>query len=310
MLHIAGKTVETRVALPIAVYERAGEIIVRVRTYDLRHIGNGFDPRTLIGAVAAIACFLGYNTSKQFSKHKEQFGKGSIEGVAGSEAANNAVTGGSLIPTLTLGIPGESVTAVLMGGLVIQGLAPGPELFGKYAPMTYTFFAGFVLVQFFMLGIGLLGCRGFAQISRLSDAILIPCVTVLCCVGSYAIHKNILDIVVMMSFGVLGYFMRKLDLNTAAVVLALILGPIGEKGLRNALKSSGGDPAILFSSVVSWVLIAPCIVGILVHEQAREEGREGGHRRHERRYRTAHGGRLRLIGSFKKNTQALPVCFF
>ena len=217
----------------------------------------------LPGAGAAIACFLGYNTSKSFSKHKELFGKGSIEGVAGSEAANNAVTGGSLIPTLTLGIPGESVTAVLMGGLVIQGLAPGPELFGKYAPMTYTFFAGFVLVQFFMLGIGLLGCRGFAQISRLSDAILIPCVTVLCCVGSYAIHKNILDIVVMMTFGVLGYFMRKLDLNTAAVVLALILGPIGEKGLRNALKSSGGDPMILFSSVVCWVLIALCIVGIL-----------------------------------------------
>ena len=203
----------------------------------------------LPGAGAAIACFLGYNTSKSFSKHKELFGKGSIEGVAGSEAANNAVTGGSLIPTLTLGIPGESVTAVLMGGLVIQGLAPGPELFG--------------LVQFFMLGIGLLGCRGFAQISRLSDAILIPCVTVLCCVGSYAIHKNILDIVVMMTFGVLGYFMRKLDLNTAAVVLALILGPIGEKGLRNALKSSGGDPKILFSSVVCWVLIALCIVGIL-----------------------------------------------
>ena len=217
----------------------------------------------LPGAGAAIACFLGYNTSRQFSKHKEAFGHGSIEGVAGSEAANNAVTGGSLIPTLTLGIPGESVTAVLMGGLVIQGLAPGPELFGKYAAMTYTFFAGFVLVQFFMLGIGLLGCRGFAQISRLSDAILIPCVTVLCCVGSYAIHKNILDIVVMMTFGVLGYLMRKFDLNTAAVVLALILGPIGEKGLRNALKSSGGDPMILFSSVVCWVLIALCIVGIL-----------------------------------------------
>ena len=191
------------------------------------------------------------------------FGKGSIEGVAGSEAANNAVTGGSLIPTLTLGIPGESVTAVLMGGLIIQGLTPGPELFGKYATMTYTFFAGFVLVQFFMLGIGLLGCRGFAQISRLSDAILIPCVTVLCFVGSYAIHKNIMDIVVMLSFGILGYLMRKFDLNTAAVVLALILGPIGEKGLRNALRTSRGDVKVLFSSVVCWVLIALCIVGIL-----------------------------------------------
>ena len=215
------------------------------------------------GAGASIACFLGYNTSRQFSKHKEQFGKGSIEGVAGSEAANNAVTGGSLIPTLTLGIPGESVTAVLMGGLVIQGLTPGPELFGKYAPMTYTFFAGFVLVQFFMLGIGLLGCRGFAQISRLSDAILIPCVTVLCFVGSYAIHKNIMDMVVMLVFGVLGYAMRKFDLNTAAVVLALILGPIGEKGLRNALRASGGSISVLFSSVVCWVLIALCVVGIL-----------------------------------------------
>ena len=217
----------------------------------------------LPGAGASIACFLGYNTSRQFSKHKEMFGKGSIEGVAGSEAANNAVTGGSLIPTLTLGIPGESVTAVLMGGLVIQGLTPGPELFGKYAPMTYTFFAGFVLVQFFMLGIGLLGCRGFAQISRLSDAILIPCVTVLCFVGSYAIHKNIMDMVVMLSFGVLGYAMRKFDLNTAAVVLALILGPIGEKGLRNALRTSNGSIGVLFSSVVCWVLIALCILGIL-----------------------------------------------
>ena len=187
----------------------------------------------LPGAGASIACFLGYNTSRQFSKHKEEFGHGSIEGVAGSEAANNAVTGGSLIPMLTLGIPGESVTAVLMGGLIIQGLTPGPDLFvGETAKMTYTFFAGFVLTQFAMLGIGLLGCRIFAQISRLSDAILIPAVSVLCVVGSYAIHKNFLDVVIMMIFGVLGYLLRKFDLNNAAVVLALILGPIGEKGLR------------------------------------------------------------------------------
>ena len=191
----------------------------------------------LPGAGASIACFMGYNNAKQFSKHKEDFGHGSIEGVCGSEAANNAVTGGSLIPMLTLGIPGESVTAVLMGGLVIQGLAPGPELFTKHADMTYTFFAGFVLVQFFMLAIGTLGCRGFAQISRLSDAILIPCVTVLCFVGSYAIHKNLSDVVVMLIFGGLGYLMRKFDLNTAAVVLALILGPISEKGLRGASAS-------------------------------------------------------------------------
>lgn len=216
----------------------------------------------LPGAGASIACFTGYNTARQFSRHKEEFGHGAIEGVAGSEAANNAVTGGSLIPMLTLGIPGESVTAVLMGGLVIQGLAPGPNLFTEHAAMTYTFFAGFVLVQFFMLGIGMLGCRGFAQISRLSDAILIPAVTVLCFVGSYAIHKNMLDIVVMLTFGIIGYLMRKFDLNTAAVVLALILGPIGEKGLRNALRSSSGDIGVLFRSPVSWVLITLSLVSI------------------------------------------------
>ena len=216
----------------------------------------------LPGAGASIACFMGYNNAKSFSKHKEEFGKGSIEGVAGSEAANNAVTGGSLIPTLTLGIPGESVTAVLMGGLIIQGLQPGPELFTTYADMTYTFFAGFVLVQFAMLAIGMLGCRAFAQISRLSDAILIPCVTVLCVVGSYAIHRNFNDVIVMFIFGLLGYAMRKFDLNTAAVVLALILGPIGEKGLRNALRASQGDIGVLFGSPVCWVLIALCVVGI------------------------------------------------
>lgn len=218
----------------------------------------------LPGAGASIACFMGYNTAKQFSHHKEDFGHGSIEGVAGSEAANNAVTGGSLIPMLTLGIPGESVTAVLMGGLIIQGLTPGPDLFiGETARMTYTFFAGFVLIQFFMLGLGLLGCRGFAQISRLSDAVLIPAVSVLCVVGSFAIRKNFLDVVIMMIFGILGYLVRKFGLNNAAIVLALILGPIGEKGLRRSLALSGGSPAILFSTPLCWVLILLCIFGIL-----------------------------------------------
>ena len=214
----------------------------------------------LPGAGASIACFLGYNTAKQFSKTPEKFGEGAIEGVAGSEAANNAVTGGSLIPTLTLGIPGESVTAVLMGGLIIQGLQPGPELFTKYAPMTYTFFAGFVIIQFLMLLIGLGGCRIFAHIAKLSDAILIPCIFILCVVGSFAINNSFVDVVIMFIFGVIGYLMRKMGLNTAAVVLALILGPLGERGLRRSLTLSGDDISILFSTPICCVLIALCIL--------------------------------------------------
>lgn len=217
----------------------------------------------LPGAGASIACFIGYNEARRFSKEKDQFGKGSIEGVAGSEAANNAVTGGSLIPMLTLGIPGESVTAVLMGGLIIHGLQPGPELFTTYASMTYTFFAGFVLVQFAMLAIGMGGAKGFAQISRLSDAILIPSIFLLCVVGSYAIHNNVVEVVIMLIFGIIGYLVRKFDLNATAVVLGMILGPIGERGLRRSLMLNDGDPSILFSTPLCWVLIALCIFGLL-----------------------------------------------
>lgn len=215
------------------------------------------------GAGASIACFMGYNEAKRFSKHPEEFGKGSIEGIAGSEAANNAVTGGSLIPTLTLGIPGESVTAVLMGGLIIHGLQPGPELFTKYAEMTYTFFGGFVVIQFFMLAIGLIGCRLFAKIARVSDAILIPCIFVLCVVGSFAINNNIFDVEIMFLFGVIGYIMRKTNMNTAAVVLALILGPLGEKGLRRSLSLSGGDLSILLSTNICKILLAFCLISLV-----------------------------------------------
>ena len=222
------------------------------------------DARAEPGAGASIACFMGYNNAKQFSKHKEDFGHSSIEGVCGSEAANNAVTGGSLIPMLTLGIPGESVTAVLMGGLVIQGLAPGPELFTKHADMTYTFFAGFVLVQFFMLAIGMLGCRGFAQISRLSDAILIPLRhgAVLCRLlrNSQEPQRRRRHAHIRRYSG---YLMRKFDLNTAAVVLALILGPISEKGAaRRARESAAAISAACSRSPVSWVLIILSVIGI------------------------------------------------
>lgn len=170
----------------------------------------------------------------------------------------------TMAPETGLIVLGAIYCGAIFGGSISAILihTPGTELFTRYAPMTYTFFAGFVLVQFFMLGIGLLGCRGFAQISRLSDAILIPSVAVLCVVGSFAIHKNFFDVVIMMIFGVLGYLVRKFDLNPAAIVLALILGPIGENGLRRSLRLSGGSPAILFSTPLCWVLIALCVFGV------------------------------------------------
>lgn len=217
----------------------------------------------LPGAGGTIASFIGYNESKRFRKDKEVFGTGVIEGVAGPEAANNAVTGGSLIPTLTLGIPGNSVTAILLGGLVIQGLRPGPDLFTIHGKITYTFFAGFVIVNIFMLILGMFGVRLFAKVSKISDAVLIPLIFSLSVVGSYAITNNYMDVWVMFIFGIVGYFAKKFNLNSAAIVLALILGPIGETGLRRTLIMNKGDYTVLFRSPISWVLIIISVLSLL-----------------------------------------------
>lgn len=217
----------------------------------------------LPGAGGTIASFIGYNEAKRISKNGADFGTGVIEGIAGPEAANNAVTGGSLIPTLTLGIPGNSVTAILLGGLVIQGLRPGPDLFTIHGKITYTFFAGFVIVQFIMLVLGLFAVRIFAKVSRVPDSILIPIIFSLSVVGSYAITNNIMDVYVMFIFGIIGYFVKKLDLNSAAIVLALILGPIGETGLRRTLIMNQGNYMSLFRSPISWVLIVISILSLI-----------------------------------------------
>ncbi|MDO5725451.1 MAG: tripartite tricarboxylate transporter permease [Tissierellia bacterium] len=218
----------------------------------------------LPGAGGTIASFIGYNEARRLSKQKELFGTGIIEGVAGPESANNAVTGGSLIPTLTLGIPGNSVTAILLGGLIIQGLKPGPDLFTVHGKVTYTFFAGFVVVNTMMLILGIFGAKYFAKVSNISDDILIPLIFSLSVIGSYSITNNINDVWVMFAFGIIGYFVAKFKLNSAAVVLALILGPIGETGLRRTLIMNHGNPAALFQSPISWVLITISAASILM----------------------------------------------
>ncbi|KDE66925.1 tripartite tricarboxylate transporter permease [Fusobacterium necrophorum] len=238
------------------------EELLRILPTALRSTVIGNLIGILPGAGASIAAFLGYNEAKRFSKHKEEFGHGSIEGIAGSEAANNAVTGGSLIPTFTLGIPGESVTAVLLGGLLIQGLQPGPDLFTIHGRITYTFFAGFIVVNIFMLILGLTGSKMFAKISRVPDTYLIPIIFSLSVIGSYAIHNQMADVMIMFVFGLIGYVVNKLELNSASIVLALILGPIGESGLRRSIILNHGKLDILFKSPVSIFLIVCTILSL------------------------------------------------
>lgn len=239
------------------------EQILEILPTSLRSTVIGSIIGILPEAGASIAAFLGYNEAKRFSKKKELFGHGSIEGIAGAEAANNAVTGGSLIPTFTLGIPGESVTAVLLGGLMIQGLQPGPDLFTVHRKITYTFFVGFVIVNIFMLILGLFGSKLFASVSRVSDNYLIPLIFSLSVISSYAINNQMADVWVMFVFGIIGYFVQKFELNFASIVLALILGPIGESGLRRSLILNHNNYSILFQSAVSKVLLFLTLFSLL-----------------------------------------------
>lgn len=215
------------------------------------------------GAGMSIASALAYNTTKNASKTPELFGKGSLEGIAASESANNGVVGGSLVPLLTLGIPGNSVSAVFLGGLIIHGLRPGPSLFTKYADISYTLFIGLLVSTVFMLIAGLVGAKYFGKIATVPTNIIAPVIMALCVIGSYAIRNNIFDVQLMFLFGLVGYAMSKLKFFSAPLVLGLILGPIAESEFRRAMMISKGDMSAILASGISKFLFI-LIVGFLV----------------------------------------------
>ncbi|MBG9448519.1 tripartite tricarboxylate transporter permease [Cytobacillus firmus] len=207
----------------------------------IRSSGLGTFVGMLPGAGGDIGSWVAYNEAKRFSKDKDKFGKGCIEGVAAPEAANNAVTGGALIPLMTLGIPGSATTAVLLGGLMIQGLVPGHELFTTHAGVTYSVIFGFIIANVLLGIVGLAGARFFVKVSSVPENILGAVIIGLCAVGSYAINNNIFDVWIMVVFGVIGYFMRKTGFHPAPVVLGMILGPIAENGMRQSMLMAKGD---------------------------------------------------------------------
>lgn len=215
------------------------------------------------GAGTSIAAFIGYSEGKRFSKHPEEFGKGSIEGIASAESANNAVTGGSLIPLLTLGIPGNAVTAVFLGGLMIHGLIPGPDLFTKDASITYTLMISLFLANIFMLIFGLGWAKTFAKVVNIPVSILAPLIIVFGTVGSYSMRNNVFDVFIMFLFSLLGIVMEKLNFPRAPILLALILGPIAETELGRTMSIYGGKVFSLFSRPISIVLIIMILLSLL-----------------------------------------------
>lgn len=215
------------------------------------------------GAGADIASFIGYSEAKRNSKNGDSFGTGIPEGVAASEACNNAVVGGSLVPLLTLGVPGNSASAVLLGGLLIHGLAPGPLLFTRTPHIVYGFFLSLFVANIFMLIFGLLGLKVFPQVLKVPKNILIPGIVILSVTGSFSIQNSFMDVYLMLFFGVLGYILEKYEYPIAPIVLGLILGPMAENALWQTLIISRGSYLIFFSRPISLFLFALSVASLI-----------------------------------------------
>ena len=231
----------------------------------LRSSVLGLGVGILPGAGGDIGSWVGYNEAKRFSKHKELFGKGSLEGVCASEAANNAVTGGAMIPMLTLGIPGSAAAAVIMGGLMVQGMTPGAELFTTKATITYTIIFGFVLANIFMGIVGLAISRYVVGVTKVPPGVLCPIIVVLSVVGAYAISQSMYNVIVMLVFGFIGYFMRRAKFPASATVLGMLLGSMAETGMRQSIVMSKGHLLRYYlTRPLCLVLIALILLGILL----------------------------------------------
>ncbi|MBW1962155.1 MAG: tripartite tricarboxylate transporter permease [Deltaproteobacteria bacterium] len=197
--------------------------------YCMRTIFRGFVIGTILGAIpgigAAPASFLNYGMAKRASKNPETFGNGNIEGVAAAESGNNAVCGATLIPLLCLGIPGDIMTAVLMGAFMIQGITPGPLMFKDHANVVYALFVGLMVCNIANFVFGKIAIHSSRHVIRIPGKILYPIIILLCFIGSYAVNNSLFDVQVMFFFGVMGYFMRKYKFPLAPLLIAFILGP-------------------------------------------------------------------------------------
>ena len=210
----------------------------------------------LPGAGGPIAAFISYDYTKKLSKTPDEFGKGSPQGIAAPESSNNAVTGGALIPMMTLGIPGDPVTAILIGALLVHGLAPGPLLFIERGDFAYGIIFSFFWANIFNIIIAFLALRLLVKVLAIPKTFLMPTIAVLCVIGSYALRNNFFDVYVMFGFGLLGLAMRWLDMPVVPLLLALVLGRPLEEHLRSALISSQGDATIFFTSPFSVLFLS------------------------------------------------------
>ncbi|MGI9384628.1 MAG: tripartite tricarboxylate transporter permease [Methyloligellaceae bacterium] len=239
----------------------------------LKTIIRGSFIGVILGAIPGIggapSAFLSYSEARRTSKNADNFGKGELEGVAAAESGNNGVAGATLIPLLALGVPGDIITAIILGAFMIHGLRPGPLMFQENINLIYALFMGIMLSSAYLFIVGKISIRAIARIADVPHKILFPVVLVLCVFGAYAINNTIFDVLVMMIMGLVGFGMRLLGIPAAPFLIAFILGPLLEDNFRQSLLLSRGDFTIFFRSgicIFFWGLTA-LTVGLMTWQR-------------------------------------------
>ena len=224
------------------------------------------------GTGASEASWFSYNTAKNMSKHPEEFGHGSVEGIAAAESANNAVTGATLIPLLTLGIPGDGTVAIMLSALMINGLNPGLSLFTTDGDIMYAIMLGLILVNLFMLIQGKFLTRLFAKVVSIPQEILTPIIVIFCFAGAYSVNKNYFDVGVTLVFAAIAWLLRKLELPAVPILLGMVLGNMTETNFRRALQISNGNPSVFLGSIYCIIfLVLICVaVGTIIRGKIKE----------------------------------------
>ncbi len=212
----------------------------------LRSSGIGSFIGVLPAEGGTVASLIGYSEAKRWSKKPEDFGKGSIEGIAGAEAANNAATGGAMVPTLALGIPGSATTAVILTGLIIHGVRPGPDLFREQPEFLYGIFGSMLIANILFFILGFFGAKLFARITLVPNKLLWPMIFAISVCGTYSLSQSLTDVWIMLLFGVIGFFMRRYGFSVVPVIIGLILGELVEGTLRQSLVIFEGNWLMFF----------------------------------------------------------------
>jgi len=220
----------------------------------------GFFMGLLPGCSPAVSTFLSYDLEKRVSKHPEKFGKGAIEGVAAPESANNATSSAGFIPLLALGIPASPPLAILLGGLMIYGLAPGPTLFSQHGEFVWTVIASMFIGNLMLLVLNLPLVRMWAKLTQVPYGILAPIILLLSVIGAYSVRASLFDVTVAVVFGGLGWLFHKFRWPVIPFILCFILGPLLEQSLIQSMAMSAGSPWIFFQRPISLTLMILALV--------------------------------------------------